>query len=119
LKVFVEDPAAHLADLVPTLACAVDPRQTAKVDSAHCVRINYETYFVSDDGARHLIEAAPWKYCGRLTDPVTQLRFTPTKRSPRVDWGGKPYYFASDSTRALFASTPDSFAAPRVKMIGM
>lgn len=115
----MEDPVAYAADAIPSLACAVDSRQAATLDSLHCVRINYETYFVSNDEARRKLEADPLQYCGRLTDPVTQLRFTPTKRSPRVVWGGKPYYFASDSTRALFASTPDSFAAPRVKMIMM
>jgi YHS domain-containing protein len=115
----VQDPVTFLADLVTSLPCAVDPGQTAVIDSLHCVRINYETYFVSSAAARRKLESDPLKYCGRLTDPVSQLRFTPTKRSPRLEWGGKPYYFVSDSTRALFASTPDSFATPRVMMVMM
>lgn len=115
----MQDPVTFFADLVPSLPCAVEPARTALLDSVHCVQINYETYFVGSGAARRKLESDPLKYCGRLTDPVSQLRFTPTKRSPRLEWGGKPYYFASDSTRALFASTPDSFAVPRAMMVMM
>ncbi len=115
----MQDPVTFVTDVIPSLACAVDPRQPAKLDAQHCVQINDETFFVAASVAKTRLLSAPLAYCGRLTDPVTQLRFTPTKRSPRLEWKGKPYYFSSDSTRALFASTPDSFAAPRVKMVTM
>lgn len=97
----------------------MDPRSRAVIDSVHCVKINFEAYFVSTPEARRAFEARPLAYCGRLTDPVSLLRFTPTPRSPRLEWSGRPYYFSSDSTRALFASDPDSFSVPRFRMLEM
>ena len=46
----MQDPVTYIADLVPSLACAVDPRQPAKLDAQHCVQINYETFFVAATG---------------------------------------------------------------------
>lgn len=115
----MQDPVAFLPDLVTNLECAVDPLAQARLDAAHCVKMNFETYFVSSDEARAKFEADPLRYCGKLTDPVTQLRFTPDPRSPRLEWKGRPFYFSSDSTRACFAELPDSFSVPRIGMIEM
>ena len=115
----MQDPSTYFSEVASGLECAVNPRDQAKLDSTHCVTMNFETYFVSTSDARAKFEANPLAFCGRLTDPVTQFRFTPTKRSPRIDWRGRPFYFSSDSTRARFASRPDSFAVPRIGMIEM
>ena len=55
----------------------------------------------------------PLKYAKRLTDPVTQKRFGPTKHSPRTTYMGRAYYFASESSFVAFRATPDSFAIRR------
>ena len=115
----MQDPAAFLPDLVTDLECAVEPSVRARVDAAHCVQLNFETYFVSSDDARTRFRAEPLRFCGKLTDPVTQLRFRPDAGSPHLEWKGKSFYFSSDSTRALFAALPDSFSVPRIGMLAM
>jgi len=55
----------------------------------------------------------PLRYCGLLTDPVSHARFRPTRRSPRLDYSARPYYFMAESTFAAFKAMPDSFALRR------
>jgi len=86
------------------------------IDSAHCARVNYEVYFFSSPELRDRFLEAPYRNCGFLTDPIRRERFRPTRRSPRFDFHGRPYYFVSDSTRAVFCAQPDSFATRRSSM---
>ncbi len=72
--------------------------------------IGHDIFYFSGAGERDRFRTDPLRYLRRLTDPVTLRRFTPSRRSPHIQWRGRPYYFASDSTRAVFASMPDSFA---------
>jgi len=90
--------------------CAVDPTKKAKVDKALTARLNWEIFMFSSEKARHEFDRRPLKYCGLLTDPVSQKRFQPTAKSPHSAFMGRTYYFTSDSTRATFTATPDSFA---------
>lgn len=81
--------------------------------------MNYEAFYFADGNERARFLKDPVRWCGWITDPVTHRRFHPLKEAPREEHGGRIFYFASDSTRALFAAQPDSFAAPRSEMIAM
>ena len=102
------EPFLHAQQIAPR--CAVYPDSVAKVDRNHRERINYEVFYFSSDRARKRFERDPLRYCGYLTDPVTQVRFRPTKRSPRIDFEGRAFYFASDTSRKAFASAPERYA---------
>ena len=90
--------------------CTVDPTKKAKPDKSLTVQLNYEVFMFSSRTARQKFDQEPLKYCGLLTDPVTQQRFHPTAQSPRMEFKARPYYFVSDSTSTVFHATPDSFA---------
>lgn len=98
------------------MRCAIDTTRPAVIDSAHCALVNYEVYFFSTPALRTRFLADPRRDCGLVTDPIARARFRPGWRSPRFDFHGRPYFFLSDSTRALFVAAPDSFATPRYEM---
>jgi len=90
--------------------CIVRKGSPAVVDSTMRTWVGHDVFFFSGVEERDRFRRDPLRYCRRLTDPVTLRRFAPSRRSPHLEWRGRPYYFASDSTRATFASMPDSFA---------
>jgi YHS domain-containing protein len=93
--------------------CLRHPERPAVLDSLHLARVNQELYFFSDLGSVRQFRRDPLKLCGLVTDPVTRERFRPTKKSPRTEWRGTPFYFASEANRRTFAAMPDSFAVRR------
>jgi YHS domain-containing protein len=93
--------------------CIVDPTREAKLDSKLRTFVNYEVFFFCDEAALATFQGNPTRYCGLLTDPVSQQRFQPAPGSFRRDYMGRPYYFESDSTYVAFAATPDSFGVRR------
>jgi YHS domain-containing protein len=99
------------------LNCVVQRDQQAILDSAHRISIGYETYFVSSQTAKKSFEKNPLRYCGFLTDPVTKQLFRPSESSPRDTNNGRPWYFASDSTRMMFAMMPESYRDPSYRML--
>jgi len=107
-KVFGEDPERYLRESGLTLPCTVDPKRTAIIDSDLRVRLNKELFFFSSRAAMRKFQANPIRYCGKLTDPVTQARFRPTAKSPSTMFRNRTYYFESDSTRGLFVASADS-----------
>jgi YHS domain-containing protein len=90
--------------------CLVRRGRPAVVDSTMRTFVGHDIFYFSGTTERNLFRKNPLRYCRRLTDPVTLKRFKPSRGSPHLKWMGRPYYFASDSTRAAFASMPDSFA---------
>jgi len=72
--------------------------------------VGHDVFYFSGATERDRFRKDPLRYCRRLTDPVTLKRFTPSRKSPTLEWRGRPYYFANGATRATFASMPDSFA---------
>jgi len=96
---------------------AVDPKREAIIDAAHQAYVNYEIYFFSDGDHLRKFTEHPLDYCGPVTDPVTHDRFIPAQSSPRFDFKGKPYFFLSDSTRAIFEANADSLEWPEFKMV--
>jgi YHS domain-containing protein len=93
-------------DLVP-------PRRPARLDSSLRVVLGHDIFFFADEASRARFLKDPLRYCRRLTDPVTLRRFRPTSRSSHVDYRGRGYWFANDSTFTAFQATPDSFAVRR------
>lgn len=108
----MKDPEQYLNELGITLPGAVDSTRAAVLDAAHRIRINYETYFVSDLEARNQFLQDPLRYCGPVTDPVSKERFRPNRSSPHFEYDGTPYYFLDPAHLARFAAAPDSFTAP-------
>ncbi|HKQ62530.1 MAG TPA: hypothetical protein VJS92_14660 [Candidatus Polarisedimenticolaceae bacterium] len=112
----MQDPEIYLKERAIHVACAVHPEREARLDSAHRRRVNHETYFFSDDAALAEFDRDRLRYCGMLSDPVTQERFHPDERSPYTLFDGRPYYFASAETESAFAADPRSYAEPRRAM---
>lgn len=75
--------------------------------------MNQETYYFSSRSAMKRFLAAPLRYCGKLRDPVTQLRFLPTARSPHTSHKGRSFYFESEETRRAFEAAPESLSVRR------
>jgi len=112
----VQDPEPYLQNQGIAVACAVHGDRPAVIDAAHRSSLNFEVFYFSDEPSKAQFDAEPLRYCGILTDPVTHSRFIPGIASPRIDWGGRPYYFLSEETLTQFKAMPDSFAQPNYKM---
>jgi YHS domain-containing protein len=88
----------------------VNPSRPAALDSTLRVRIGHDFFLFSGADQRRRFIKDPLRYVRALTDPVTLSRFAVSRRSPRLTYHGRTYYFAADSTRARFVAHPDSFA---------
>ena len=88
----------------------IEPGRRAVLDSSLRVRVGHDLFYFADAAGRARFLKDPLRWCARLSDPVTQRRFKPARTSPHLDWRGRRYWFASDSTLAVFRAMPDSFA---------
>jgi YHS domain-containing protein len=109
---FVQGPDPYLQDLGITLSCAVDPSRPAVLDAAHRAFVNYEAYYFSDEAAMQKFMAEPYRYTGKVTDPVTRARFVPAAESPTRSYGGRLFYFMSQETVSAFDSNPARYGNP-------
>lgn len=112
----MQGPERYLVDLGIQLPCAVDPSRPAVLDVAHRALVNYEAYFFADGAALKTFVAAPYKFTGRVTDPVSQERFLPTEASPTRSHGGRLFFFASSANAATFDGDPATYGTPRPMM---
>ena len=76
------------------------------VDSSLREKIGFEIYYFADAAEKAKFKKDPLRYCGQLTDPITMERFRPTAASPKFLYGGRLYYFSTDTTRAQFVANP-------------
>jgi YHS domain-containing protein len=106
----VKDPDHYLTYREVEVPCAVHPTRKAQLIPAMRVQLNYEIFYFSGAEALQQFKKNPTRYCGYLTDPVSAVRFRPTAKSPRLDFGGRPYYFQSDSTQRSFRNEPEKYA---------
>ena len=114
----MQGPEIWLNQLGVRVACVVDPAQTAILDEAHRVFVNYETYYLASIAARQEFEKAPWRYTGLVTDPVSQIRFQPSAQKPSVEFEQRLFYFSSGGTAEIFAQDPGAYATPVVPYAG-
>lgn len=112
----MQGPEPYLLGMGAHLKCAVDPTRDATIDSSHRAFLNHEVYFVSDDEALRTFVSAPYRYCGKVTDPVSLVRFQPTSASPVRSFGGRLFYFASSETLAKFDGDPRLYGTPKPTM---
>jgi YHS domain-containing protein len=107
---FLKTPEKYLKDQKIDMRCVVNQGRHAAPDAKRRVFVNYEIFYLSTRDALEQFRKHTLKYCGWLTDPVSGARFRPTASSPRLEYGGRPYYFSTISTRMKFEARPDSFA---------
>ena len=108
----MQDPEYFLLGQSIQVPCVVHPDRPARIEPQLRAWVNHELYYFSDGKAFSSFRKDPLKYCGLVTDPVTRRRFQPYRRSPRLAYKDRKYYFGSDSTLKVFEATPDSFATP-------
>ncbi|HMB71694.1 MAG TPA: hypothetical protein VKU85_20450 [bacterium] len=89
----------------------------ARIDARSSARVNHEIYFFATPSSVRSFRRNPLKYCGEVTDPVSLERFRPKKKSPRMDWDDRPYFFASDSTLTVFRDDPEMYAERPAGMV--
>ena len=106
----------YLREIGFNTPCAVRPDAPARIAPECRVQVNHDLFFVSREDYAKKIKKNPLKYAKRLTDPVTREVFAPTKKSPRIDFEERAYFFSSDSTRAVFASNPAMYSYPPESM---
>jgi YHS domain-containing protein len=112
----VQGPERYLNELGITLPCAVDPALPAIIDARHRALVNHEAYFFSSDDALRAFVAEPYRYTGKVTDPVSLVRFAPTASSPTRSHGGRLFYFTSNETVAKFDADRVTYGTPRPMM---
>ena len=84
------------------VASIVNPARSAVVDSTMRLFVGHDLFYFSNRTERAAFQRDPLKFCRRLSDPVTLVRFQPKRGSPHFVYHGRPYYFRSDSTFAAF-----------------
>ena len=100
-------PEGPLREAGLVLTCPVKAGAPAPIDSTTRTWVNFELYYFSSSAARARFLERPERYVGMVTDPVSLSRFGPSRRSPRTEAKGRWWFFASDSTRAVFLADQD------------
>lgn len=108
----MQGPEEYLNELGISLPGAVDPSKPAILDVAHRELVNYEAYYVSDEAAKKQFEAQPYRYTGKVTDPVSMERFLPTEASPVRSYGGRLFYFSSQENARTFDADSVRYGMP-------
>ena len=108
-------PAAEflLEHMGRTLWDPVDPRRLGSLDPALRARVNGEIYRFASRATLARFQRDPVRWCGIVRDPVSGMVFTPDRSSPRFKYRDGPYFFADDSTCAVFRADPERFAIHR------
>ena len=91
----------------------VEPDRLGSLDPDLHYRVNGEVYRFASRRTLKQFMKTPTRWCGLLRDPVTGCRFQPTVRSPEAYWVGGPYFFESDSTKAIFIEDPHRYEVVR------
>jgi len=112
----VQGPEVFLNDLELSVNCVVNTNQKAQLDPEHRVFVNWETYYFSDNKAVKKFNKSAYKFTGKLTDPVSQKRFQPDKKSPSRTIDGRLFYFLNKDNALAFDADPDAFVTPVVGM---
>jgi YHS domain-containing protein len=106
----VKDPETFIGQRAISVPDAVNRRRKAVVSSATRERLNYEIFYFADRASLERFRRDPVRYCGLLTNPADQMRFRPSKNSPRLTHAGRLYLFPDVASLRKFQSMPDSLA---------
>ncbi len=109
----MQGPEFYLNEMGISLPCAVYPDQSAVVDAEHRALVNYEAYYFGSREAQEAFVKEPWRYAGKVTDPVSRERFVPTPESPVRTYGGRIFFLQSAENAATFDGDPPRFGVPR------
>lgn len=112
----MQGPDQYLNELGIEFAGAVHPEAPAVIDAAHRAFVNWETYYVSSAEALAEFNQEPYRFTGRVTDPISMERFEPSEASPSRQYGGRLFYFANEENAAVFDTAPDSLSVPTIAM---
>ena len=108
----MQGPEQYLSELGISLSCCVDTSRPAVIDVAHRALVNHEAYFFADDSTMAAFTTEPYRYTGKLTDPVSLERFVPTAESPTRSYGQRVFYFSSAETAATFDTDIAKYSIP-------
>ena len=112
----MQGPEPYLKDFHIELPCAVDTTAMAVLDPDHRAFVNHEVYFFSTAYAKQQFDAEPWRFAGRVTDPVSLDRLEPTASSPVRTAEGRLFLFGSDETASQFDREPARYSTPKPGM---
>lgn len=112
----MKGPEFYLNDFHIELPCCVDSSAQAILDPAHRAFVNHEVYYFSSEDARQLFEAEPYRYTGKVTDPVSLVRFQPDASSTSRTAAGRLFYFESAETVGKFDQDTELYSTPKPTM---
>ena len=112
----MQGPELYLKEMGATLFDVVHPDQPAMIDAGHRAFVNYEVYYFSSPEALREFVSAPWKYTGKVTDPISMDRFQPTAESPHRSFGGRLFFLQSADHATTFDSDSTTYGVPRPAM---
>jgi len=108
--IFVQGPEPYLLRMKAQFTDPVEPKKPARVTAGLRYHVGWEIFYFADPAHLEEFRRHPTRYAGWITDPVSGVRFRPGEKSPLVRHAGRPYYFASDSTRVRFQKSPGDYA---------
>jgi YHS domain-containing protein len=76
------------------------------------VILGHDLFFFADEKEKKTFLAEPFRFCGKLTDPVSGERFSPGTATPKSVLEGRTYYFASVETKKTFDAKPAMYRNP-------
>lgn len=117
MKVFGENPTGFLIAQNLHFTDWLDSSKTARLEPEFVSFVNWESFYFADLESKRHFDGEVLEHSGILTDPITHQRFRPGERAPFILYEGRPYYFVSDSTRAIFTAMPAMYAKPSYEML--
>lgn len=115
----MQDPETYLGEQGLELSDFLDPERPAPLDPALRSRIGFDVFFFADLESKQRFDREWPALVGRLTDPVSWVRFEPRPASPQRTYAGRHYVFADEESLAAFDLDPEGFANAKGRMRGM
>ena len=108
-------PAAEflLEHMSRSLFDPVDTTQVGSLSPRLRAHVNGEIYRFASPVTLARFRRNPVRWCGILRDPVSGVRFFPSRASRRFDAADGPYFFISDSTWRAFGADTMRYAIRR------
>ncbi len=81
------------------------------------VMLGFESFFFADSANISIFLDDIPRYSGGITDPVSKERFLPNINSPKSEFMGSTFIFASELTHGAFDKMPSMYYLPNYKML--